>query len=79
MNTFTFLLNTDNDTLRKWRKMKQNLKDNNESRTANKGLNARQAEVLNSAFVLLFGICAKLNICASNPALRQAPNVSSHP
>jgi hypothetical protein len=40
----------------------------------NKGLNARQAEVLNSAFVLLFGFSTKLNICASNPALRQAPN-----
>ncbi len=39
----------------------------------NKGLNARQAEVLNSTFVILFGFCAKLNICASNPALRQAP------
>lgn len=40
----------------------------------NKGLNARQAEVLNSTFVLLFGFCAKLKICASNPAQRQAPN-----
>lgn len=40
----------------------------------NKGLNARQAEVLNSAFVILFGFGANLNICASNPALRQAPN-----
>jgi len=39
----------------------------------NKGLNAMGAEVLNSAFVLLFGICAKLNICTSNPPLRQAP------
>lgn len=41
---------------------------------ANKGLNARQAEMLNSTFVLLFGFSAKLNICAYNPALRQAPN-----
>jgi hypothetical protein len=40
----------------------------------NRGLNARQAEVLNSAFVLLFGFSTKLNICASNPALRQAPD-----
>lgn len=40
---------------------------------ANKGLNARQAEVLNSAFVLLFGFSAKLNLRASSPALRQAP------
>ncbi len=40
----------------------------------NKGLNARQAEVLNSAYVLLIGFDAKLNICAFNPALRQAQN-----
>lgn len=40
---------------------------------ANRGLNARQAEGLNSAFVPLFGFSAKLNICAFNPALRQAP------
>ena len=40
----------------------------------NMGLNARQAEVLNSAFVILFGFGAKLNFCASNPALRQAQN-----
>jgi len=40
----------------------------------NKGLNAMGAEVVNSTFVLLFGICVKLNICASNPPLRQAPN-----
>jgi len=40
----------------------------------NKGLNAMGADVLNSTFVLLFGICTKLNICASNPPLRQAPN-----
>jgi hypothetical protein len=39
----------------------------------NRGLNAMGAEVLNSTFVLLFGISAKLNICASNPPLRQAP------
>ena len=39
----------------------------------NRGLNARQAEVLNSAFVLLFSICGLLNICTSNPVLRQAP------
>jgi hypothetical protein len=39
---------------------------------ANTGLNAMGAEVLNSTFVLLFGINAKLNICASNPPLRQA-------
>ncbi|WP_276975860.1 hypothetical protein [Flavobacterium filum] len=43
-------------------------------RTHNKGLNARQADVLNSTFVLLFDFSAKLNICTSNPALRQAPN-----
>lgn len=48
--------------------------DRKESRPHNKGLNARQAEVLNSAFVLLFGFSTKLNICAFNPALRQAPN-----
>lgn len=40
----------------------------------NKGLNAMGADVLNSTFVLLFGICTKLNIFASNPPLRQAPN-----
>lgn len=40
----------------------------------NKGLNAMGADVLNSTFVFLFNICAKLNICASNPPLRQAPN-----
>lgn len=40
----------------------------------NKGLNAMGAEVVNSTFVLLFGFCAKLIICSSNPPLRQAPN-----
>ncbi len=40
----------------------------------NKGLNAMGAEVLNSTFVLLFGICAKLNICTYNPPLHQAAN-----
>jgi hypothetical protein len=40
----------------------------------NKGLNARQADVLNSTFGILFGICTKLNIRTSNPALRQARN-----
>lgn len=40
----------------------------------NRGLNAMGAEVVNSTFVLLFGICSKLNICASIPPLRQAPN-----
>jgi len=44
-----------------------------EARTDNMGLNARQGVVLNSTFILLFGFCAKLNICTSNPALRQAP------
>ena len=39
----------------------------------NRGLNAMGAEVVNSTFVLLFGICSKLNICASIPPLRQAP------
>jgi hypothetical protein len=39
----------------------------------NRGLNARQPEVLNSTFVLLMSICGLLNICTSNPALRQAP------
>ncbi len=39
----------------------------------NKGLNAMGAYVLNSTFVLLLNFCAKLNICASNPPLRQAP------
>lgn len=42
--------------------------------TYNKGLNAMQTEVLNSAFVLQFSIKTKLNICIPNPALRQAPN-----
>jgi len=42
--------------------------------TANKGLNAMGADVLNSTFVLLLNFGAKLNICASNPPLRQAPN-----
>jgi len=40
----------------------------------NKGLNARQTEVLNSVFVLLSNFCSNFNICTSNPALRQAPN-----
>ena len=40
----------------------------------NRGLNAMGAEVLNSTFVLLLNFCGKLNICASNPPLRQAPN-----
>jgi hypothetical protein len=39
----------------------------------NRGLNAMGAEVLNSTFVLLLSFCGKLNICASNPPLRQAP------
>lgn len=43
-------------------------------KATNKVLNARQTDVLNSAFVLLFGFSAKLNICASDPALRQVPN-----
>ncbi len=34
----------------------------------NKRLNAREAEVLYSAFVLLLGFCARLNFCAFNPA-----------
>lgn len=42
----------------------------------NKGLNAMGAEVLNSTFVLLLSFCNKLNICASNPPLRQAPGRS---
>lgn len=40
----------------------------------NKGLNARQAEELKSAFVLLFSFRTKLNIYASNPAHSQAQN-----
>ncbi|MBK7009784.1 MAG: hypothetical protein IPP37_19640 [Saprospiraceae bacterium] len=40
----------------------------------NRGLNARQAEVQNSTFVLPFGFPTKLNILLCNPALRQAPN-----
>lgn len=47
---------------------------NTNSPAGNKGLNARQAEVQTSTFVLLFNVCANLNICASNPALRQAQN-----
>ena len=38
----------------------------------NKGMNARQAELLNSTFVLLFGLCSKLNIFTFIPAIRQA-------
>jgi hypothetical protein len=38
------------------------------------GLNARQSEVLNLAFVLLFGVGAEFNFCAFNPALRQTRN-----
>jgi hypothetical protein len=30
--------------------------------------------VLNSTFVLIFGIGAELSICAFNPHLRKAPN-----
>jgi hypothetical protein len=41
---------------------------------ANRGLNAMGAEVVNSTFVLLLNFCDLLNICASNPPLRQAPN-----
>jgi len=40
----------------------------------NKGLNAMGAEVVNSTFVILLSFCGKLNICASNPPLRQALN-----
>jgi len=40
----------------------------------NKGLNAMGAKVLNSTFLPLLSFCGKLNICASNPPLRQAPN-----
>ena len=40
----------------------------------NKGLNAMGAEVVNSTFVLLMNFCSKLNICAFNTPLRQAPN-----
>jgi len=40
----------------------------------NKGLNAMGADVLNSTFVLLLSFCGLLNICTSNPPLRQAPN-----
>jgi hypothetical protein len=39
----------------------------------NRGLNAMGAEVVNSIIVLLLHFCDKLNICASNPPLRQAP------
>ncbi len=39
----------------------------------NRGLNAMGAEVVNSTIVLLLNFCDKLNICASNPPLRQAP------
>ena len=46
-----------------------------ERKTAyNRGLNAMGAEVLNSTFVLLLNFCGLLNLCASNPPLRQAPN-----
>lgn len=45
----------------------------------NRGLNAMGAEVVNSTFVLLSNFCAKLNICAFNPPLRQAPNRYSQP
>lgn len=40
----------------------------------NRGLNAMGADVLNSTFVLLLNFGTKLNFCASNPPLRQAPN-----
>ena len=40
----------------------------------NKGLNAMGAEVVNSTFVLLLNFYGLLNICASNPPLRQAPD-----
>ncbi len=49
-------------------------KDEKKQRTANRGLNARQAAVINSTFVLQFSFGAKLIICTFNPALRQAPN-----
>jgi hypothetical protein len=39
----------------------------------NRGLNAMGAEVVTSTFVLLLSFCGLLNICASNPPLRQAP------
>ena len=47
--------------------------DKRNSTACNRGLNARQAEVLNSTFVLSIGFGTKLNILLSNPALRQAP------
>lgn len=40
----------------------------------NKGLNARQAEVQYSTFVLSISFSNRFNILLSNPALRQAPN-----
>ena len=48
-------------------------KDEKKQRTANRGLNTRQAAVINSTFVLQFSFDAKLIICTFNPALRQAP------
>ncbi|MCP9768071.1 hypothetical protein EGI22_09110 [Lacihabitans sp. LS3-19] len=46
----------------------------NKPRTDNKGLNSRQAEVINSAFVHLLGIGALLCFCTFNPAQHQALN-----
>lgn len=44
----------------------------------NRGLNPMLAEVLSSAFVLLFGFGAKLNIYPSNPALCRALHFKSY-
>jgi hypothetical protein len=41
--------------------------------STNRGLNARQADVLNSTFVLSINFSNKLNNLLSIPALRQAP------
>jgi hypothetical protein len=40
----------------------------------NMGLNASQADVLNSTFVLPIGFSNKVSIVLSSPALRQAPS-----
>lgn len=41
---------------------------------ANRGLNAMGAEEVNSTFKLILNFRGLLNIWASNPPLRQAPN-----
>jgi hypothetical protein len=82
-STFAFFANTQTNAKKCKRATKPthhdttNKRRNEQTKKAlghNRGLKMG-AEVLNSTFVLLMNICAKLNICASNSPLRQAPKL----